>query len=502
MNLLIISDKADVKLYQSIAKSAPNISVLGAITRIDSGFINLLKERYNPHAILLDTDTPSVDTDIKTTIEQIKSKFSHMKILVLTRQEDNQEYSADYIIQGRISNLKLKEILSGMSNGSPLPDFEYEKFRENDVKHSPYRIHSDLPAVDKMSTGQVKKVSMMLPKFTTNPFLFVGIAVGILAMIVLILVIIKAGSTIGTTSTPDETDKVVESEAPTYFTVPASTTAVVYPVQSQTEAFPETTIAPATEPHTIVPIQAPKTDPPRGAKIPETTNVPVKENIPSSTRNSPSKESNSSSVSSRSSTSSPGNNGSMSNKIADSEPIAAEPHISYDNNVRYKNTGGNAVTSVKLSYTSKTLNVKDTLQLEVTVSPITATQTVTWNSSNSSVVSVSNGKITAKRVGKATVTATANNGKSASCEVTVKKREQTDSVHLSATEYHISVGQSITVTLYGATDCTWSLSNSNPVTISSRKNQATVRARRKGKTQIYAKNTKTNKVYVCDIFVE
>ena len=155
----------------------------------------------------------------------------------------------------------------------------------------------------------------------------------------------------------------------------------------------------------------------------------------------------------------------------------------------------------KLNYSSKTLEVDDAIQLSAAVSPSNANQAVSWSSSNSSVVSVNNGKITAKRVGKATITATAGNGKSASCEVTVRKKEQTDSVHLSASEYHISVGQTITVTLYGTSKVTWSVSNSNPVTFTSNKNEAKVKARRKGNTQLYAKDNATGKVYICDIYV-
>ena len=80
-------------------------------------------------------------------------------------------------------------------------------------------------------------------------------------------------------------------------------------------------------------------------------------------------------------------------------------------------------------------------------------------------------------------------------------KEQTDSVHLSASEYHISVGQTITVTLYGTSKVTWSVSNSNPVTVTSNKNEAKVKARRKGNTQLYAKDNATGKVYICDIYV-
>ena len=78
------------------------------------------------------------------------------------------------------------------------------------------------------------------------------------------------------------------------------------------------------------------------------------------------------------------------------------------------------VTGISLNKTDLTLNPGGTFQLEATVSPSDATdKTVTWTSSDPSVVSVENGLVKAVSPGYATVTATAG-GKSARCEVTVQ----------------------------------------------------------------------------------
>ena len=78
------------------------------------------------------------------------------------------------------------------------------------------------------------------------------------------------------------------------------------------------------------------------------------------------------------------------------------------------------VTGISLNKTDLTLNPGGTFQLEATVSPSDATdKTVTWTSSDPSVVSVENGLVKAVSAGTATVTATAG-GKSARCEVTVQ----------------------------------------------------------------------------------
>lgn len=78
--------------------------------------------------------------------------------------------------------------------------------------------------------------------------------------------------------------------------------------------------------------------------------------------------------------------------------------------------------SVKLSQKKVKMGVREKVQLTAAVSPAGASQKVTWKSSKKSVVSVSrNGKLTAKKAGKALITATTENGKTVRCQVTVKK---------------------------------------------------------------------------------
>ena len=63
-----------------------------------------------------------------------------------------------------------------------------------------------------------------------------------------------------------------------------------------------------------------------------------------------------------------------------------------------------------------------TEEVTATVSPANTTnKSVTWTSSNTRVATVSGGTITAKGVGKATITAKTSNGKTASVTVTVKQ---------------------------------------------------------------------------------
>ena len=77
------------------------------------------------------------------------------------------------------------------------------------------------------------------------------------------------------------------------------------------------------------------------------------------------------------------------------------------------------VTSVTLNQTTASLKTGETVTLTATVKPDNATnKTVTWSTSDASVATVSNGVVTAIKVGTATITAKAGD-KEATCAVTV-----------------------------------------------------------------------------------
>jgi len=78
-----------------------------------------------------------------------------------------------------------------------------------------------------------------------------------------------------------------------------------------------------------------------------------------------------------------------------------------------------AVTGISLNKTELTLTEGQSETLTATVSPDNATdKTVTWSSSDASIASVQDGKVTAVKAGTATITAKAGD-KSATCKVTV-----------------------------------------------------------------------------------
>jgi len=104
-----------------------------------------------------------------------------------------------------------------------------------------------------------------------------------------------------------------------------------------------------------------------------------------------------------------------------------------------------AVESVKLSASAKTLTVGGAIALTATVSPSNADQAVSWKSSKTSVATAdSDGKVTAKAPGKATITVTTKDGgKKATCVITVKPKKPTsvNTKVVSATSAKISWGK-------------------------------------------------------------
>ena len=83
-----------------------------------------------------------------------------------------------------------------------------------------------------------------------------------------------------------------------------------------------------------------------------------------------------------------------------------------------------SVTGVTLDKTTAIVAKGNTITLTATVAPDNATnKEVTWSSSNTTIASVSNGVVTAKSEGTATITVkTVDGSKTASCVVTVNKK--------------------------------------------------------------------------------
>ena len=167
-------------------------------------------------------------------------------------------------------------------------------------------------------------------------------------------------------------------------------------------------------------------------------------------------------------------------------------------------------TAISLNMTSAELTEGNTMQLSATVLPSNATnKTVTWTTSNSSVATVSsNGLVTAKNPGTATITARTTDGSnlSASCSVTVKQNVVlATSISLNKTSAELTEGNtmqlSATVLPSNATNktVTWTTSNSSVATVSS---NGLVTAKSSGTATITATTTDgTNLSASCEVTV-
>ena len=108
-----------------------------------------------------------------------------------------------------------------------------------------------------------------------------------------------------------------------------------------------------------------------------------------------------------------------------------------------------APTGVTVSPTSSSLKVGETKTLTATVAPPDATNpAVTWTSSDMDVATVASGKVTAKGVGKATITVTtAVGGKKATCAVTVAAADTAPQITTQPKDTTANVGSKVTFTV-------------------------------------------------------
>ena len=138
------------------------------------------------------------------------------------------------------------------------------------------------------------------------------------------------------------------------------------------------------------------------------------------------------------------------------------------------------VSGISLNKSEISLHVDETEILTATITPANATDTsVLWESSNATIATVTGGKITALRVGSATITATANDGgKIASCEVYVTPIS-VESVSLNYTQLSMLYGESKTLTALVVpqnateTGVIWKSSNASVVAVENGKLTAT-----------------------------
>ncbi|WP_200879739.1 Ig domain-containing protein, partial [Porphyromonas sp. COT-108 OH1349] len=167
------------------------------------------------------------------------------------------------------------------------------------------------------------------------------------------------------------------------------------------------------------------------------------------------------------------------------------------------------VTGITVSPTEKSVKEGEAFTITATVLPADAdNKTVTWSSSASDIASVNdNGRVTTHKPGRATITATtADGGKTATCQVTVTKKEvKVTGITVSPTEKSVIEGESFTITAtVQPADADnkavrWSSSASDIATVD---NQGKVTTRKPGKATITATTEDGGKTAGCEVTVK
>lgn len=168
---------------------------------------------------------------------------------------------------------------------------------------------------------------------------------------------------------------------------------------------------------------------------------------------------------------------------------------------------GVPLNSISFENSNVNLVVGKETNLKVIYNPIdTIEKTLTWKSSNENVVIVDNsGKIYAKELGNATITATSSSGKIATCNVTVEKESiSVSSVSINKDRVSLEIGNTIalstTVLPSNANNksITWKSSDTNVATVD---NNGKVTANNSG-TAIITATAENGKSATCGVIVK
>ena len=167
----------------------------------------------------------------------------------------------------------------------------------------------------------------------------------------------------------------------------------------------------------------------------------------------------------------------------------------------YTLTVKKAPKKVTLNKTATTLNIKSKVTLKATL-PEGSAGKVTWTSSKPAVASVSaKGKVTAKKAGKTTITATTYNGKTATCIITVRPNAKKIVMNKKtvALQKNKSIVLSVTYTPADSKEAlTWKSSDTSVAKVNSKGKVTAVGA---GTCTITAETKYTHKKATCTVKV-
>ena len=126
-------------------------------------------------------------------------------------------------------------------------------------------------------------------------------------------------------------------------------------------------------------------------------------------------------------------------------------------------------SGISLNKTAESLTVNETDNLLATITPTGSN--VSWSSSDQSIATVdSTGKVAGIKEGQATITATTDNGLTATCTVNITKKAEQESISLNKSTTNLIAGDSETLvatTTPSAINVTWNSSDTSVATVDS-----------------------------------
>lgn len=486
MNVLIIADKSNGKIYTEVINKAPNTKVIGIINSISDSFISDLGNKYTPNVVILDTAVEN-NNNFPAVTQTIGRTYSFVKIIVLAEANDNRDFpSAAYVVRGSISSKNIIDMLSDINRkyNTPHDDIDGSVPTEN-LQNKVFQRQAppNLDVKVKKVKPKKQKAKIKRKSFKLNPLYLLPVVV--LVVIVTIGICIKAYN--GNHSQEDVSDNSIAGTSAEITTdVPATTqySATIATVAEYSEYSNYNNSEPDTVPYS-----------PKSVNT-ETSKIESNHNDGKSSNGN---DKSSSSNQSNNSGSKSNNNNSNNSGGSHSYVTVSKPEYNYSHNEKTDIE----VSGITLNYLSKTLTAGESINLSATVTPSNATdKSISWSTSNSSVATVSNGYVVSHSAGTAYITASAN-GHSATCTVIVKEKETQDSVYIAPSTKYCEVNEVVTFTLVNAKSCSFSISNPSAVQIiGAGSNRIQLRAKAKATITVTAKNTSTGKEYSGKLIIE
>lgn len=389
MNILIIADKKTSKEYTELLKATPNINLLGVVNSINSiDSVKSLRQKYNPLGLLVDTSVRHKGIDISLLIKSLQKVFNQSRILLFASNDEIElfnDFGLYGVIGNTITSIQFNEVIKSFVNNEDI----------------------DTSVISQELTDRYIKRNTKTKSSLANKKIIPIILIALVIILVIVCFILKSNDSVDNLSTPDEATITSTSTIPT-----EEKTTVSSVIENTSNSEKYVTNNRVIVNTTTIPLST----------VPTTTKIittqPTTKKVVQRKRKKKSSNSNSSSNNNASNvpvqTQPP-----VTKRIVKKKPkTQTQIKIDYGNNNWSNN--GKVETSISLSYYSKTLEVADSVTITATVTP--RRKKVHWSSSNTSVATIKqNGYVKAKKVGTATITATAD-GKSATCTIYVKKR--------------------------------------------------------------------------------